>query len=262
MAERVIGVACTLVGAALIALAACSQGPGDGSRGTGERADRAADAGDAGSAEDSGGTTRPARVDPRRGGLEVSLGEGAVTPEAVTIRPGRITLVITNRGTIDHGFEIEADEDHSGHGGGDGFKLETELLAPGESTRVRVDLAPGTYKIECLVEGHDDMGMEDILHVRAGAPLVRQASVASRGTKVSIENFAFAPRTIEVKAGTQITWTNDDPTEHTVTGDGSALSSDVLGSGDKFSARIDEPGTYDYRCSIHPEMTARIQVSE
>jgi plastocyanin len=254
-----------LLGVALIVLAACGVGQDAGAERR-PRADRGADRiTDTGNASDEtapAAGSRPTRVDPRRAGLDISLGEWAVTPEAKSIRPGRVTLVITNRGTMNHGFEIEADSDHSGSGGGDGFKLETELLAPGESTKVPLELAPGTYKIECLVEGHDDMGMENFLHVRAGAPLVTQAAAKSQGSKVSIENFSFAPKAIEVKAGAPITWVNNDPTEHTVTGDDPALRSDSIARGEKFSARINEPGIYTYQCSIHPEMTARVRVSE
>jgi plastocyanin len=263
--DKVGGVTCILLGVALIALADCGAGRDAGAE-RGPRADRRAD-GIANTKKASDETapaagTEPTRVDPRRAGLDISLGEWAVTPEAKAIRPGRVTLVITNRGTMNHGFEIEADWDHSGSGGGEGLKLETELLAPGESTKVPIELAPGIYKIECFVEGHDDLGMENFLHVRADAPLVTQAATKSGGSKVSIENFSFAPKTIEVEAGGQITWVNNDPTEHTVTGDVPALRSDSLGTGETFSARIDEPGTYTYQCSIHPEMTARVEVSE
>jgi plastocyanin len=253
-----------LLGVTLIVLAACGVVGQDAGVERRPRADRGADRiTDTGNASDETAPgTAPKRVDPRRAGLDISLGEWAVTPEAKTIRPGRVTLVITNRGTMNHGFEIEADSDHSGSGGGDGFKLETELLAPGESTKVPVELAPGTYKIECLVDGHDDMGMENFLHVRTGAPLAKRVATAAQGSQVSIENFGFSPETIDVKAGAQITWVNNDPAEHTVTGDDPALRSDTLGKGDEFSTRMEQPGTYAYQCSIHPEMTARIQVSE
>jgi plastocyanin len=263
--DKVGGVTCILLGVALIALAACGVGQDAGAEReprAGRGADRTTDTGNASDETAPAAGTGPTRVDPRRAGLDISLGEWAVTPEAKTIRPGRVTLVITNRGTMNHGFEIEADSDHSGSGGSDGFKLETELLAPGESTKVPIDLAPGTYKIECLVEGHDDLGMENWLRVQAGAPLVSQAAAKSHGSRVSIENFSFDPQTIEVPAGEKITWVNNDPTEHTVTGENPALSSDSLAGGEEFSARIDEPGTYTYQCSIHPEMTARVQVSE
>ena len=250
-----------LLCASVVALAACTsntdQGGAvealDGSADTDPRpADAPGRSGDGGAAETPG--------DPRAGGLEITLGEWAVTPEAKVIRPGSTTFRITNRGTMLHGFEIEADGDHSGHGGGDGLKMETRLIEPGETIAVRIDLAPGNYEIECLVEGHDDMGMENVLHVRRGAPLIAGASTSSE-PRVSIENFSFTPQHLEVPAGTEVSWTNRDPTEHTVTADGPGFGSDTLSQGARFSVRLDKPGTYNYHCAIHPEMSARVTVS-
>jgi plastocyanin len=259
-----------LVALVTILLAACSEGEPSTTRqdstATGEIGSNSDDdSRDGGSVQSQSGNGRSQgvaqRIDPRRAGFDISLGEWAVTPEARAIRPGPVTFVITNRGTMDHGFEIEDDTDHSGSGGGEGLKFETELLAPGESTRFRLNLAPGTYKIECLVDGHDDMGMEGFLRVAEGARLVSQPDGnGSDDDQISIANFAFAPTTIEVPQGSQITWTNDDPTEHTVTAADGAFDSGVIAAGEKFSTRLQRPGTYEYLCNIHPDMTARVEV--
>jgi plastocyanin len=257
--NRTVPAIAALLCASVLALAGCASGAEEGS-------DVEALSGSSAPAEPvtSGGSKDRASgsrlTDPRAGGLQVTLGEWAVTPEAKVIRPGPTTFAISNRGTMLHGFEIEADGDHSGPGGGDGFKLETRLIEPGETIKVRVDLAPGTYEIECLVEGHDDMGMENVLHVQRGAPLA-EPDTRSDAPQVSIEDFSFAPRHLEVPAGTEVTWINRDPTEHTVTADGPGFGSDTLSQGGRFSVRLDEPGTYDYHCAIHPEMTARVTVS-
>jgi plastocyanin len=207
------------------------------------------------------------RIDPRTGGLGVALGEWAVTPEALEIRPGPLTFVISNRGTIDHGFEIElegeGDGDNSGPGsGGDGFKRETAIIHPGETIRLTVNLVPGVYKVECLVDGHDDLGMENILRVSADAPLVRQPGAGAGGRpEVTIEGFAFAPPTIRVETGQEVTWTNADPTAHTVTAQDRSFGSDPLDPGTSFSATFDRPGTYAYFCAIHPDMTGNVRVA-
>ena len=207
--------------------------------------------------------TEGAKKGPRaaagRGPFEIVLGEWAVTPEADAVRPGPVTFRIVNRGSMTHGFEIEADGDHSGHGSGDGFKFETELIEPGKAVKVRLDLAPGTYKVECLVDGHDDLGMEGFLEVRPGAGRGRERPAPRSGSDVAIEGFAFTPATIDVSAGTEVTWINSDPTEHTVTGDG--FGSNNLAAGDRFSHRFSRQGVYRYRCAIHPEMTAEVRVS-
>ncbi len=243
-------------------LAACGGAGDDGSSATANAPTGAsARQGDAASAPPgaAGGGT----VDPREGGLDVALGEWALTLEAGAIRPGDVTFVVANRGTIGHGFEIEVEgeDDSSGSGSGDedGLKAETNLLQPGETTELTLDLAPGLYKVECLVQGHDDRGMEGFLEVRADAPLAEGAPTASPD-EVSISNFAFDPVELTVDAGTEVTWTNDDQAPHTVTADGGAFDSGTLEPGDTFSVAVDGNGPVTYACMIHPEMTGAIVV--
>ena len=200
-----------------------------------------------------------ARSIPEKGGLELGLGEWALTPEADAIRPGRVTFVISNRGTMAHGFEIALEGDSSGPGSGDIFKSESELLEPGESTRMTVDLSPGLYEIECLVDGHDDMGMESVLEVSRSAPLVK-VEQKSAPDEVTIRDFAFAPTEITVPSGTEVTWTNVDPAEHTVTAVDGDFGSDTLSPDATFSHRFDDAGVFSYRCAIHPEMQGKVRV--
>lgn len=202
---------------------------------------------------------RPRRVDPRRGGFEIVLGEWAVTPEAPAIRPGRVTFVIHNRGTMGHGYEMELEGESSGHGSGDLFEAESEVVQQGESTRMTVTLGPGLYEIECLVDGHDDMGMEGVLEVRSDAPLVAVEEQARPG-RISITDFAFDPAVTTVPAGTEVTWRNADPADHTVTSTEGGFGSDVLRAGDSYSHQFTEPGSYEYQCAIHPEMEGKVKV--
>ncbi|HYO60464.1 MAG TPA: plastocyanin/azurin family copper-binding protein [Actinomycetota bacterium] len=202
---------------------------------------------------------KPERVDPREGGFEIVLGEWAVTPEAPAIRPGRVTFVVHTRGTMGHGYEMELEGDSSGPGSGDLFKAESEVVRPGESTRMTVTLPPGLYEIECLVDGHDDMGMEGVLEVRAGAPLVAVEEPA-RPDRIAIRDFAFDPPVATVAAGTEVTWRNSDPADHTVTNLDGVFGSETLPDGGTFSHRFTEPGVYEYQCAIHPEMKGKVKV--
>ena len=207
----------------------------------------------------AGNNGKPKRVDPRRGGLEIGLAEWALAPEASAIRPGRVNFVLHNRGTMNHGFEIELEGDSSGHGSGDLFKAESELIEPGESTHLGMELPPGVYKIECLVEGHDDMGMEGFLEVRRDAPLKKVTS-GGAPDRIDIVDFAFSPTRARVPTGTEITWSNEGPTGHTVTAVDGEFGSDTLDSGDSFSVNFKKPGLYAYRCAIHPQMKGSVRV--
>jgi plastocyanin len=203
-------------------------------------------------------------VDPREGGLDVALGEWAVTLEAAAIRPGRVTFVVANRGTIGHGFEIEleggdGDSSGPGSGGDDGIKAETNLLQPGERAELTLNLPAGTYKVECIVEGHDDLGMEGFLEVRANAPLVDGGANRDADT-VTISNFAFDPGELGVTPGTEVTWTNEDPAPHTVTADDGSFDSGTLEPGQTFSVTLEGNGPVTYACQIHPDMTGTVTV--
>jgi plastocyanin len=202
----------------------------------------------------------PAKVDPRDGGLDVGFGEYAVTLEASAIRPGPVTFVVRNGGAEVHGFEMELEGgDSSGPGSGDdGFKIERPTFGPGETIRVRLDLAPGVYKIECFVANHDDLGMEALLEVRPDAPKVASEAPGGGGEAVAISGFAFEPSTLQVPAGTEVTWTNEDPAPHTDTSEDGSFDSGQLDQGATFSTTVD--GTVTYVCQIHPTMRGTIEV--
>lgn len=200
-------------------------------------------------------------VDPREGGLEVGLGEWAVTLEAEAIRPGPVTFVIRNKGTRTHGFRIRS---RSGRGR-DRVELRSPLIQPGGERSVTAVLAPGTYRVDCYVTDsagdHGGLGMRTALTVRAEAPLVRRkAAVSPSG--VSIANFAFAPDVLKVPVGTTVTWTNNDPTPHTITADDGSFDSGEMKPGGTFSRTFDRPGAFSYRCVFHPSMRGRVETGQ
>jgi plastocyanin len=86
---------------------------------------------------------------------------------------------------------------------------------------------------------------------------------AGGGTTITIKNFAFAPPVLTVKAGTVVTWLNQDGAPHAIASDTSsaiAFSSDPLATGASYTFTFAKPGTYPYHCSIHPSMTGTIIV--
>jgi plastocyanin len=77
---------------------------------------------------------------------------------------------------------------------------------------------------------------------------------------VKIDNFSFSPATITVSAGTTVRWTNRDDIPHTVVSEDKTFKSKVLDTDEQYTYTFTKPGTYDYFCSIHPKMTAKVVV--
>jgi plastocyanin len=92
------------------------------------------------------------------------------------------------------------------------------------------------------------------------APVVVPAS--AQAVSIAIKNFAFNPSQITVKAGTKVTWTNNDSATHTVTSDNGTFNSGDVNPGGSYSFTFTNPGTYQYHCSIHPNMTASVIVTQ
>ena len=95
--------------------------------------------------------------------------------------------------------------------------------------------------------------------------LVAAATFAARSApatdaEVDIDQFTFYPQRITVKAGTTVTWINEDDVPHTVASSGKVFKSKALDTADKFSFTFTTPGTYDYFCSLHPHMTGAVVV--
>lgn len=92
------------------------------------------------------------------------------------------------------------------------------------------------------------------------AQMAHAATTAKDDAKVSIVNFSFTPGEISIAPGESVTWTNDDGAPHGLAYRDGAKGTDLLLPGASFSRRFDQPGTYDYNCSVHPYMTGRVIV--
>ena len=95
-----------------------------------------------------------------------------------------------------------------------------------------------------------------------------QPSIDSRASvpaaeSVAINGMQFQPATIRVKAGEEVSWTNNAAMPHTVTGrDDGNLASQRLNQGSVFSHTFEQPGTYNYYCALHPSMTGVVIVEQ
>jgi plastocyanin len=79
----------------------------------------------------------------------------------------------------------------------------------------------------------------------------------------------FSRPSIEIKTGTTVTWHNVEPLDypivrgyHSVVDDGGAFASPDVAPGQRWSHTFLKPGTFNYRCGLHPQaMTAKVVVT-
>jgi plastocyanin len=109
--------------------------------------------------------------------------------------------------------------------------------------------------------------VRDQLADQAGVPTVAEGAqpaegagpAAGAGGTVKMAGLAFAPGTLTVAKGSTVVFDNDDTAPHTVTARSGGVDSGVLDPGKQFSLAVTDG--FDYFCSIHPSMTAKIAVT-
>ena len=130
------------------------------------------------------------------------------------------------------------------------------LLEQGNQTEVTIFLSEG-------LNGQQDAAATPSPSSAAATPGAATDSGPAQGAAVAvaIKDIVFNPVSVEVSAGTTVTWTNEDPVPHTVTGkDNKAIKSGVMNEGDTYSFTFDTLGTYSYYCAFHAGMTATVVV--
>ena len=156
---------------------------------------------------------------------------------------------------------------------------ELMLFDPATNTPIRsvavgkqphwVDILPGAKKAMVSNEGSNDVSIVDL----AGGPgstiavgtaprkvAAQHGATAAAAAKVSIVNFAFEPAQLSIAAGQSVAWVNNDGAPHGITFKDGAPGMDLMLPGQSFRRTFSKPGVYDYACSVHPYMTARVTV--
>ena len=85
------------------------------------------------------------------------------------------------------------------------------------------------------------------------------AAAGGGGGTVKMAGLSFTPGTLTVARGATVVFDNDDTAPHTVTARSGGVDSGVLDPGKQFSLAVTDG--FDYFCSIHPSMTAKIAVT-
>ena len=87
------------------------------------------------------------------------------------------------------------------------------------------------------------------------------ATARAKTPAVTIKGFAFAPKTLTVKAGAKIKVSNKDGTAHTFTANKGAFDTGDIDGGSSATVTVKKPGTYAYHCNIHSSMKGTIKAS-
>ena len=104
----------------------------------------------------------------------------------------------------------------------------------------------------------------DVLPGAAAPAAAAPAAVTGSSSTASVDmmGYKFSPANLTIKVGDTVTWTNHDTAPHNVViSDGPVkFTSPTLNTGDTYTYTFTVAGTYDYYCSIHPDMQASITV--
>jgi plastocyanin len=102
--------------------------------------------------------------------------------------------------------------------------------------------------------------IRDRLRADAGAGAAQErAGAGGGGNVVTMAGLKFQPGTVTVAKGTTVVFVNDDTAPHTVTARSGGTDSGVIDPGKRFTLVV--AASFDYVCSIHPSMTAKLVVT-
>lgn len=97
-------------------------------------------------------------------------------------------------------------------------------------------------------------------------PNLHEVSVISGSSDPNNENF-YDPVGVSINVGDKVMWINNDISVHNLAsgtpeeGPTNEFESGILSAGSTFEHAFDNPGSFDYYCTIHPWMTGSITVT-
>lgn len=99
--------------------------------------------------------------------------------------------------------------------------------------------------------------------VESEADVIMPTKVSRPGCEET--DSCYVPSTFTISAGETVTWLNGDSAFHSVTSGLYDSPTDLFDSGhldpeEKYSVTFEEPGVYDYFCTLHPWMEAQVIV--
>ncbi len=202
-------------------------------------------------------STAPPPVTPQSG--DISMIDNDFSPRTRTLTAGS-TVRWVNDGDLPHTATLAG-------------VFDSGIVMPGE-TYARTFADAGIYNYVCTL--HPGMvGTLVVTDASGAAPVVEpvdtdvgsdetaaDASVTPdlAGRNVDMVDNAYEPIAIEVPAGQPVTWTNVGVLPHTVTARDGSFDSEFVMPGEQWTSTFTQPGTFEYFCTIHPEMIGTLTV--
>ncbi len=190
----------------------------------------------------------PATPSPVSG--DVEMVDFSFGPSSLTVSVGS-TVTWGNNGVAPHTVTDKAGSFDSG-------------IVPAGDSYQRTFATPGTYNYFCTL--HPQMvGTLVVLDASGEAPPAADPVQTSSGAPappgaLQMQDFSYSPSSITVTAGTSLTWFNSGLAPHTVTGPG--FDSGLVQPGSSYRWNFDAPGTFNYLCTIHPQMRGVVVVTD
>ncbi|HEX2175361.1 MAG TPA: cupredoxin domain-containing protein [Nocardioidaceae bacterium] len=240
-------------------------GPGGGNNGPGKK-------GPGGKAP--GGGSAPSV--PSAPGAEthtITMGATSFSPKVLSARVGD-TVVFKNGSSVPHNVEpLTSDLIMGGQSYTTVLREQGTLnykctIHPGMSGTIKVAAAPAGTKLPPPSADEGVSGGSSGALGSTGSSGSSSSSGSSGGTAsptaeshtVSMVNSTFDPQVLQARVGDEVTWVNDDPIPHNVTG--GPLDSGMVMGGGEYTTVLTEAGTIEYDCTLHPGMTGTLEVAE
>jgi plastocyanin len=194
------------------------------------------------------GTTEELTVDAREG--SAFDGSGLVAASGEVDAQDTARAVVNVSGSLEAEARDAAIVEHVGAPGATDFEVrETGAIRPATGTLL-ADLSPPPTAAGSEVAG-----------TPGETPPPAADPAATTTHTVSLAGRTFTPGVLEISVGDEVTWVNDDDSDHTVSSVDGVFDSGELPEGASFSFVFDTAGEYPYLCFIHPEMQGTIIVS-
>jgi plastocyanin len=185
----------------------------------------------------------------------VQMRDFSFAPSSISVRSGS-SLTFVNTGAAPHTVTA-ADR-----------SFDSGLVQPG-GVYTRRFTQPGVIQYVCTL--HPAMiGTITVLDAAGNAPPVSTTTSALAGAgegappaasvAVEIIDLDYRPRTVTVPAGTEVLWTNTGVAPHTVTARDGSFTSELLQTGGQYRRVFDQAGSFEYFCTLHPDMVGTVIV--